>query len=136
MNETTQQNAPVLGYLSLFSSAGTLLCCALPSLLVLFGLGATVASFFSAMPWVVTLSHHKDWVFVISGLLIAGNRAYVYAIGPKLRARGNACSLEAPETCDTASRVSRIVLWLSVTLYFVGLFSAYALGPILIQLDS
>ena len=28
-----------LQYLSLFSSLGTLLCCALPSLLVLFGLG-------------------------------------------------------------------------------------------------
>jgi mercuric ion transport protein len=32
-----------LSYLSLFTSLGTLLCCALPSLLVLFGLGATVA---------------------------------------------------------------------------------------------
>ncbi len=35
---------PWLSYLSLFTSLGTLFCCALPSLLVLFGLGATVAS--------------------------------------------------------------------------------------------
>ena len=39
----------VLSYLSLFTSFGTLLCCALPSLLVLVGLGATVASFLLAI---------------------------------------------------------------------------------------
>lgn len=70
---TQQQNAPVLGYLSLFSSVGTLLCCALPSLLVLLGLGATVASLLSAVPWLIMLSHHKNWVFAVSGLMIAGN---------------------------------------------------------------
>lgn len=32
------------GYLSLFASVGTLVCCALPAMLVLVGLGATVAS--------------------------------------------------------------------------------------------
>lgn len=34
----------MLTYFSLFTSLSTLLCCALPSLLVLVGLGATVAS--------------------------------------------------------------------------------------------
>ncbi len=38
------QAGGLLGYLSLFSSLGTLLCCALPALFVLLGLGATVAS--------------------------------------------------------------------------------------------
>ncbi len=133
---TEQQSGPVLGYLSLFSSVGTLLCCALPSLLVLLGLGATVASFLSAAPWLVTLSHHKNWVFAAAGLLIAGNVAYVYAIAPKIRARSAACSLDAPEACDTASRVSRFVLWLSVGLYLIGVFSAYFLGPLLMRLDS
>src|SRR5713226_4111981 len=40
MRADTQDRA-FLSYLSLFSSVGTLLCCALPSLLVLAGLGAT-----------------------------------------------------------------------------------------------
>ena len=133
---TEQQSAPVLGYLSLFSSVGTLLCCALPSLLVLLGLGATVASFLSEVPWLVTLSHHKNWVFAVAGLLIAGNVAYVYWVAPKIRARGAACSSVAPEACDTASRVSRFVLWLSVALYLIGVFSAYFLGHLLIRLDS
>jgi hypothetical protein len=44
VTHTTQARSGVLGYLSLFTSLGTLLCCALPSLLVLLGLGATVAT--------------------------------------------------------------------------------------------
>lgn len=130
------QNAPVLSYLALFSSVGTLLCCALPSLLVLLGLGATVASFLSAVPWLVTLSHHKNWVFGFSGVMIAGNVIYVYALAPRLQAQGNACSVEAPEACNTASMVSRVVLWVSAALYLIGFLSAYVLGPFLVRLDS
>ena len=130
------QERAVLSYLSLFSSVGTLLCCALPSLLVLLGLGATVASFLSAVPWLVTLSHHKNWVFAVSGLLIVGNFLYVYALAPRLQAHGNACSVDAPEACNTASQMSRVVLWLSAALYLIGLFSAYFLGPLLVRLDS
>lgn len=124
-----------LSYLSLFTSLGTLLCCALPSLLVLFGLGATVASVLSEMPWLVALSHHKNWVFFTAGILISGNFIYVYAIAPQLQARKPACDPDAPVTCQTASRFSRIVLWCSAVLYLIGCFSAYFLGPILVRFD-
>lgn len=123
----------VLSYLSLFTSFGTLLCCALPSLLVLLGLGATVASFLAAVPWLVALSRHKNWVFAIAGILIAGNLVYVYWLGPRLAMRGGACPPDSPEACVTASRASRTVLWISAVLYCGGAFSAYALGPLLMR---
>ncbi|MDP8980869.1 MAG: hypothetical protein M3O35_09785 [Acidobacteriota bacterium] len=123
----------LLSYLSLFTSFGTLLCCALPSLLVLFGLGATVASFLSAAPWLITLSHHKNWVFAISGALIAGNFVYVYVLGPRLRARALGCSLDDPRACELASRLSRLILWISAAIYVAGFFSAYVLGPLLVR---
>ncbi len=139
--QPTISNAPLrvrsgaLSWLSLFTSVGTLLCCALPSLLVLFGLGATVASVLSAAPWLVALSHHKNWVFIVAGLLISGNFVYVYAVAPKLQARRGACDPNNAAACDTASRFSRTVLWCSAALYVVGCFSAYLLGPILMQFD-
>src|SRR6266436_5528053 len=89
----------LLSYLSLFTSFGTLLCCALPSLLVLLGLGATVASFLSLVPWLVTLSHHKSWVFAISGLLIAGNFVYTYALAPRLQTHGIGCETDDSAAC-------------------------------------
>src|ERR1044072_1056294 len=93
-------------YLSLFSSIGTLLCCALPSLLVLFGLGATVASVLSVAPWLVTLSRNKGWTFAIAGALIGINLIYVYALAPRLR--GQECAV-GDDACERASRVSTVI---------------------------
>src|SRR6202167_4001180 len=78
-------------FLSLFTSLGTLLCCALPSLLVLFGLGATVASVLSEAPWLVAMSHHKHWVFIVAGVLTSSSFVYVYALAPKLQMKNGAC---------------------------------------------
>jgi len=128
-----RRTSGILSYLSLFASFGTLLCCALPSLLVLLGLGATVASFLSAVPWLVTLSRHKGMVFLVSGVLICGNLLYVYVVAPRLQKPGAACPAGAPEACSSASRFSRAVLWTSATIYAIGMFSAFVLGPILMR---
>ena len=45
---------------SLFTSVSTLLCCALPSLLVALGMGAVVAGLASDLPWLITMSKYKD----------------------------------------------------------------------------
>jgi len=112
----------LLAYLSLFTSMGTLLCCALPSLLVLVGLGATVASVLSAAPWLVTLSGHKTWVFVIAGALLGGNLAYLYRRGRGPVADSPACSVDGSNACDTTTRVGRVILWISAGIYAVGVF--------------
>lgn len=118
------------GFISLFTSFGTLICCALPALLVLLGLGATVASFLSAAPWLVTLSQHKAWVFAGAGALIAANVAYVYALAPRLR-QDQECAAGDATACGTADRVSRVVLWMSAAIYAAGFFTAYLLPLIL-----
>src|SRR5437868_11055457 len=129
---TTQNESSWLSYLSLFTSVGTLLCCALPSLLVLVGLGASVASALSFVPWLVTLSRHKAWVFGISGVMIAASFVNMYAIAPRLKAA--ACAPDDP-TCGTATKFSRVVLWIAATIYVVGFFTAYVLGAILAWMD-
>ena len=120
-----------LQYLSLFTSLGTLLCCALPSLLVLFGLGATVASALSAAPWLVTLSRHRNWTFTLAGVLIAANFVYLRQVAPRLQ-RG--CDL-GDDSCLRAARLNRVLLWLSLTIYAAGFAVAYLLGPFLVWLD-
>lgn len=121
-----------LSYLSLFTSLGTLLCCALPSLLVLFGLGATVASFLTNVPWLVSLSRHKAWTFAIAGALIASDFVYIYAFAPRLKMQSEACPIEDSSTaCDRATRLTRAALWISAAIYAIGFFTAYVLGPIL-----
>ena len=139
---TTSTQAPVqrarraalLNYFSLFSSFSTLICCALPSVLVLLGMGTTVASLLSAVPWLVSLSRHKIWTFSIAGVLIPMSFVMTYLIAPRLR-RGEACEADDPTTCGEVSRVSRIILWASAVIWSCGFFVAYLLGPILERID-
>lgn len=130
----TRKRSAVLNYFSLFTSLSTLLCCALPSLLVLFGLGASVASMLAFMPWLVTLSRHKQWTFAVSGLLILLSFVNMYFIAPRLRTKE--CAADDPSACEDASKLSIILLWVSAAIYAVGIFVAYALGPILTRLDN
>ncbi|HWJ47223.1 MAG TPA: hypothetical protein VNS62_06200 [Candidatus Udaeobacter sp.] len=130
----TGKRSAVLNYFSLFTSLSTLMCCALPSLLVLFGLGTSVASMLSFMPWLVTLSRHKQWTFAVSGALIALSFVNMYYIAPRIRAKE--CGADDPSACEEASKLSRVLLWVSAAIYGAGMFVAYALGPILTRLDN
>jgi hypothetical protein len=124
-----------MNYLSLFTSVGTLLCCALPSLLVLLGMGATVASLLSAAPWLVSLSRHKPIVFSVSGIMIALGFVYTYRIAPALRRASLTCDPSDPGACTRADQFSRVMLWLSAVLWAIGSFTAFLLGRILMMFD-
>jgi hypothetical protein len=131
----TDVRGAVMNYLSLFTSVGTLLCCALPSLFVLFGMGATVASLLSAAPWLVSLSHHKPLVFSVSGVMIALGFVYTYRVAPALRRSSATCDPANPEACTRADKFSRATLWLSAVLWAIGAFTAFLLGRILMAFD-
>lgn len=132
--EIRSRRSSLLNYFSLFSSFGTLLCCALPSVLVLLGLGTTVASVLSAVPWLVNLSRHKIWTFSISGVLITLSFIVTYWIAPKLQA-GEICAADDPAACGQASKISRRLLWFSAAVWSAGFFVAYLLGPIFERMD-
>jgi mercuric ion transport protein len=129
------RRAALLNYFSLFSSFSTLVCCALPSVLVLLGMGTTVASLLSAAPWLVSLSRHKVWIFSIAGSLIAMSFVMTYLIAPRLR-DGDPCDADDPKTCGEVNRLSRILLWGSAFIWSCGFFVAYLLGPILVRMDG
>ena len=128
MNNLIKIKNDFISIASLFTSVSTLLCCALPSLLVAIGMGAMVAGLVSDFPTLIWLSKYKEWTFLGVGLLIGFNFWLFYG-----RRRNQACEIDeyGKETpCDTAARWSRIILWISFGLYTLGLFSAYLLLPI------
>ena len=63
----------LLNYLTLFTSMGTLICCALPALLVSFGLGAVLAGLASQWPSLIWISEHKIQVFIFAGVMLLAN---------------------------------------------------------------
>ena len=56
--------------LSLFASSSTLICCAIPALLVSLGAGAALASLVTVFPQIVWISEHKEIIFSIAALLM------------------------------------------------------------------
>lgn len=108
-------------FVSLFTSAGTLICCALPALLVSIGAGATLAGLVSAVPELVWLSKHKEMVFGGAAvmLVIAGILQY--------RARNLPCPADKKlaKACAQTRTISVWIYGFSVVIYMVGFFFAF-----------
>jgi hypothetical protein len=118
-----------LAILSLFTSTSTLLCCALPTLLVTLGFGAVVAGAVSSLPWLVTLSRHKGWVFLVAGLLLTAT----WILQARERRQAAACAVPAADgesACEVATRLGRRVLWVSTALWVVGFVVAFVAFPL------
>ena len=115
-----------INYFTLFGSMSTLICCALPSLLVSLGLGAVLAGIASNVPALIWISEHKVQVFVFSatmlslnGFMLWKNKDAPCPIDPKLR-----------EACLTGRKTSRNLYLISVLIFTIGFFFAYV-APLL-----
>ena len=109
-------------WLSLLTSSGTLVCCALPALLVALGAGAAMASLVSAVPQLVWVSEHKGAVFGAAALMLAAGGAVQW------RNRNAPCPLD-PSLRDACLRTRRLSWWVylaSLALFAVGGWFAFA----------
>lgn len=118
-----------VSWLTLFTSTGTLICCALPILFVMLGLGATVAAVTSTVPFLVTLALHKSWVFAGSGLMLAVSGWLLYRPG-----RTCPSDPELGRLCARADRWNRRIHGISAAIWGIGFFAAYLALPIRIWL--
>ena len=62
MSEDVRSPSTLPAFLSLFTSTGTLICCALPALLVSIGAGAVMAGLIEAVPQITWLGKNKGFV--------------------------------------------------------------------------
>lgn len=111
----------ITGYLGLFTSLSTLLCCALPALLVSLGLGASMITLTNAIPQIVWVGENKIYVFSFAFILLTISSVLTYKsrnapcpIDPKLR-----------DACLRGRKYSRNVLILSWVALSVGFFFAF-----------
>lgn len=120
-----------LGWLTLFAASGTLICCALPIMLVTLGFGATVAAFTSSFPVLIMIAQHKVWVFMGSGALLLLSGWLIYR-----RARTCPADPGLARVCARAQFWSRRLYWSAVSIWSTGFFAAYLALPLRIWLDS
>ncbi|NOX08580.1 MAG: hypothetical protein GXP22_03675 [Gammaproteobacteria bacterium] len=117
-------------WLTLFTSSGTLICCALPIILVTLGLGTTVAALTSTFPFLITLSQHKIWVFIFSGLMLSLAGWLLYR-----PARHCPSDPELGRLCQTTHTWNQRIFWVSVSIWSIGFFAAYLALPLRMWLE-
>ncbi len=107
---------PGLGWVSLFSSTSTWICCALPILLVTVGAGATLAGITKQFPLLTVLGAHQNWMFTISGVLLTA------AAGLTWRS-GQHCPADPvlAQQCQRTQRLNKRILWVSLIVWSIGL---------------
>ncbi len=113
------------GWLVLFTSSTTLVCCALPILLVSLGLGAASASLFASVPFLVTLAQYKTWVFAASGIVLAVTAWLLYRPG-----RVCPADPELADQCNKAHRWNLRFFWAASLMWLVGFAAAYLVLPV------
>src|ERR1700704_4625984 len=111
--KTVQARDALLSSFTLVTSVSTLLCCALPAVLVAIGAGAVVAGLVTAVPQIVFLSEHKVAVFGIAGGLLAASTLVHYVN------RNAPCPAEPAQAvlCQRLRRFGGIALYSSIALY-------------------
>ncbi len=114
-------------WLSLLASSGTLVCCALPALLVMLGAGAALSGLVSAVPQIVWLSEHKGWVFGTATVLMLAGGALQW------RNRSAPCPLDPRqrEACLRTRRWSLRVYLVSLALLATGAAFAFVLPALM-----
>jgi hypothetical protein len=113
----------ILSAATLLSSAGTLVCCVLPAILVALGAGAALAGLVTAIPQLVWLSEHKPLVFGIAfALLMASGGVTWYS-------RTLPCPTQpgAAQSCQRLRRINLALYSLALVSFALGLTFAFIL---------
>lgn len=121
-----RDGAPTASLLALLTSGSTLICCALPALLVALGAGAALSSLVSAVPQLVWFSEYKEAVFGFATLMLLASGALQW------RARSLPCPIDPAlaAACTSTRRTAWRIYAVSVALYLAGAFFAFA-APLL-----
>ena len=119
--KTISKKDLLLPLTSLFTSLSTLICCALPALLVSIGAGATLAGIISNFPQLMLLSKHKLLLFSIAGILILVSGVY------KWINRNAPCPINPIEAklCIQLRTISKYVYIGSILIFIIGVFFTF-----------
>ncbi len=116
---------PWLRWLTLFVTSGTLLCCALPVLLVSLGFGAIVASLNYNIPGLLFLAENKFWTLGLSAVMLSFLAWLIWRPNQSCPAE-----LKLAAACIRAKRWNKRIFFASVVIWVIGFFFSVLLLPL------
>lgn len=111
--------------ITLILSTSTWVCCVLPILITIIAGAGAVSTLVSIFPWLVPVTKHKDWIFIIVGILLLANGLFIYI--PSFKKE---CPVDKREACQTVKGWTKVIYWVAVAIYLIGAFTAYLLTPL------
>ena len=124
-----EKNSLAVSMLALLASSGTLVCCALPIILVSVGLGSVVAALNVQMPFLSSLAEYKLWIFMLSGGLLLLSAWQLYATR-------NTCPAD-PKLAAACTQIKSVTTKLFVVagvIWLIGFIAAYIALPVRVWL--
>lgn len=112
----------IVGVLSLFASTGTLICCALPALIATLLGTSALFTVIDSVPFLITLSDHKEWIFAVAGLFIGIN---VYHLWFSKNAGSEICPIEKKGACDDSKKFAKVITIISAVIVAIGALTAF-----------
>ena len=127
----TGKNSLFFSTFAFLVSSGTLVCCALPIMLVSVGMGSVVVALSLEWPLLSSLANYKIWIFLLSGGLLLLSAWQLYSTrslcpaDPKLAA-----------SCKRIKKWSTRLFIGAASVWAIGFITAYIALPIRIWLDN
>ena len=105
------------GWLLLFTSAGTLLCCALPVVLMSIGLGSAAVALYANLSFLPLIGAYKKWINIASFVVLA-------IAGLVLYRPNRTCPTDPilAAKCKTSRKWNTVFFWLALAIWIFGVF--------------
>lgn len=125
METPNWSDKPYLRWLTLFITGSTLLCCALPILLVSLGFGAVVANLNYNIHGLMFLAEYKFWTLSLSALLMM-------ILAWMIWRPNQHCPVDPAlaRICQKSKRWNKRLFKISITIWLIGFFFSVLLLPL------
>ncbi|MFT6332274.1 MAG: hypothetical protein ACJAW3_000606 [Lentimonas sp.] len=114
--------AKTLPFLGLFTSFSTIICCALPIILVTLGMGAVFASLTANFPFLIWLAERSIYLFATSIFLLLISGYFIF-----IKPQTCPAKKELAEICLKTKKFNQIIWWFSVIILLISFFFKYVL---------
>ena len=118
----TKIKESLLSFFGLFTSVSTILCCALPIILVFLGMGSVFASLTEHFPFITWLSKKSIHLFIIAIIFLLISGYFIFIKNKTCPANKKLANI-----CSKTTKFNKIIWFLSVIILVISFFFKYIL---------
>ena len=111
---------PWLMFSGFVASLTTLFCCALPIILVSLGLGSVMAGLLSHLPWLIWISEHAIYFFILTFILLVISGYMIFY-------KPDSCTLDNLKQCQSKQTYAKVIWLVTLIILIIGFIFKYLL---------